>query len=128
MQRTIYEVAAQMPRQKYAVPKYVPKLVASKEQILFEYPDVFEGIGSFPGPPCQIQIDPSVSPKLTPCCSVPVHLKEVFKQERDKMLQAGVLKPVHEATPWINSFELIENKDKLLLCMAVLGVNKPRVV
>ena len=28
------------------------------------------------------------------------------------MLQAGVLKLVHEATPWINSFVLVEGKDK----------------
>ena len=28
------------------------------------------------------------------------------------MLQAGVLKPVTEATPWINSFVLVESKDK----------------
>ena len=47
-----------------------------------------------------------------PCTPVPVHLKEKFKQEIDKMLKAGVLKPVQEATPWINSFVLVENKDK----------------
>ena len=29
------------------------------------------------------------------------------------MLQAGVLAPVYEATPWINSFVLVESKDKL---------------
>ena len=44
------EVAAQMPKHKYAV----PKLVTSKDQIICEYPDVFEGIGSFPGPPYHI--------------------------------------------------------------------------
>ena len=29
------------------------------------------------------------------------------------MLQAGVLKLVYEATPWINNFVLVERKDKL---------------
>ena len=29
------------------------------------------------------------------------------------MLQAGVLKAVHQVTPWINSFVLVEEKDKL---------------
>ena len=29
------------------------------------------------------------------------------------MLKARVLKPIHEATPWINSFVLVEGKDKL---------------
>ena len=46
-QRPTHKVTTQMPRQKYAV----PKLVTSKEQILHEYPDDFEGIGRLPGPP-----------------------------------------------------------------------------
>ena len=45
-QRSTHEVAAQMPKCKYAI----PKLVTSKKQILCDYPDVLEGIGSFPGP------------------------------------------------------------------------------
>ena len=98
-----------MPKQRYAV----SKLITSKEQILYEYPDAFEGIGSFPGPSYHIQIDPSVTCKQTPCHPIRVYLKEAFKQEVDKMLQAGLLKSVHKATPWINSFVLVESKDKL---------------
>ena len=77
-----------------------------------QYPDVFEGIGKFLGPSYTIHLDPSVTPKLTPCWPVPILLKESFKKEIDKMLQAGVLKPVTEATPRINSFVLVESKDK----------------
>ena len=29
------------------------------------------------------------------------------------MLKVGILKPVDQATPWINSFVLVEGKDKL---------------
>ena len=58
--------------------------------------------------PICIQLDPSVTPKQTPCNPIHAHLKEPFKQEVDKILQAGVLKPFHEATPWINSFVLVE--------------------
>ena len=36
------------------------KLVTSKEQIVTSYPDVFEGIGRFPGSPYHIQIDPNI--------------------------------------------------------------------
>ena len=72
----------------------------------------FEGIGRFPGSPYHIQLDPSVTPKQTLCCPIAVHLKEVFQQEVNKMLQAGVLKPVQEATPWINSIVLAKGKDK----------------
>ena len=77
-----------VPMQKNVVSKHeIPKLVTSKEQILRYYPDVFEGIGRCPGPPYHIQIDPSVTPKQTPCCPIPIHLKEAFKQEVNKQLQ-----------------------------------------
>ena len=39
-----------------------PKLVTSQGQIVHEYPDVFEIIEKFPGPPYHIQVDPSVTP------------------------------------------------------------------
>ena len=91
----------------------VPKLIPSKEQILQSYLDVFEGIGHFSSPPYHIQIDQSVTPKQKPCRPIPVHLKEAFQQEIDKVLKVGVLKPVHEAYSWINSFVLVKGKDKL---------------
>ena len=105
-------VSAQTPVTRSTRKQDVNKLITNKEQILSHYPDVFEGIGRFPGPPYSIQLDPSIPPKQIPCHPIPIHLKESFKQEIDKMLQAGVLKPVNEATPWINSFVLVESKDK----------------
>ena len=41
----------------------------------------------------------SITQRQIPCQPVPVHLKEPFKYEIDMMLQAGILKPVHQATP-----------------------------
>ena len=60
---------------------------------------------------------------------MPVNLKEPFNQEIDKMLQAGVLNPVHQATPLINSFVLVEGKDKLgnlklRICLNTTNLNK----
>ena len=93
------------------------------------FPDVFEGIGKFPGKPYEIQLDPKVPPKQTPCRPVPIHLKEAFKTEIDKMLKAGVLKTVQEATLWINSFVLVEGtnkqgKPKLRICLDPTNLNK----
>ena len=44
-----------------------PTLISTQDQILQEYPDIFEGIGKFPGPPYHIQVDPKVTPKQTQC-------------------------------------------------------------
>ena len=64
------------------------KMITSKDQIMRQYPDVIDGIGKFPGPLYTIHLDPSIQPKQTPCRPVPIHLKEAFKKETDKMLQA----------------------------------------
>ena len=45
------------------------------------------------------------------------------------MLQVRVLKPVNHATPWINSFVLLEGKDKLgnlklRICQDPTNLNK----
>ena len=107
----------------------MPKLITTQCQILQEYPDVFEGIGKFPGPPYHIHVDPGVTPKQTPCRPIPIHLKDAFQQEISKMLQAGILVPVTQATPWINSFILVESTDsqgqaKLQICLDPTNLNK----
>ena len=106
-----------------------PKLITSKNEILDAYLEVFDGNGHFHGSPFHIRVNPCVSPKQTLCQLIPVHLKESFKKEIDKMLQAGFLKPVHQATPWINSFVLVEGKDKLgnlklRICLDPTNLNK----
>ena len=46
------------------------------------------------------------------------------------MLTAGVIKPVHETTPWINSFVLVEltdkstGKPKICICLDPTNLNK----
>ena len=107
----------------------LPVIVTQKEQIKALYSDVFEGIGCFPGKPYHINLDQSVTPVQTQCRPVPVHLKEVFKQEISKMLDAGILKPVEKVTPWINSFDLVKGKNPdgsitLRICLDPTNLNK----
>ena len=104
------------------------QLITKKEHIITRFPDVFEGIGKFPGEPYKIQLDPKVPPKENPCRPVPIHLKEAFKAKIDKMLKAGVLKSVQEATLWINSFVLVKGTDqhgqpKLRICLDPTNLN-----
>ena len=123
VQLSVHRLQQVATQSKQQVEKQQPnKLITSKDHIMAQYPDVFEGIGKFPGPPYSIHLDPSVQPKQTPCWPVPIYLKESFKKEIDKMLQAGVLKPVTEATPLINSFVLVESKtsQEILNCASVL--------
>ena len=85
--------------------------IKSKKQIREQYPELFKGIGQSPDEPYHIHTNLSITPKQTPCRPIPLHLKQTFRQEIEKILTAGVIKPIHEATPWINSFILVESKD-----------------
>ena len=103
--------------------------ITSKEQILLKYPDVFKGVGRFPSLPYHIQVSMNITLKQTLCRPVLIHLKEAFKKEIDKMLQVSVIRPVKEATPWINSFILVEGKEKsgnpkLCICLDLTNLNK----
>ena len=125
VQRNKQKEAAQTP----AATKQGPRLITNKEMIVQKYPDVFQEVGTFLGADYHIQIDSSVPPKQTPCWPIPIHLKEMFQQEISKMLQTGVLVPVHEATPWINSFFFVEGKErlgylKLCICLDPTNLNK----
>ena len=106
-----------------------PKFITAYDQIKQHYPDVFEGIGRFPGPPYHINVDPTVPPKQTPCRPVPINLESMFQKEINQMIHAGVLLPVNKATPWINSFVLMEKRTnhgqvKLRICLDPTNLNK----
>ena len=107
----------------------MPKLVTTQDQTLQEYPDVFDGIGKFPGPPYHIHVDSRVTPKQTPCRPIPIHLKDAFQKDISKMIQARILVPETKATLWINSFGLVESRDnqgqvKLRICLDPTNLNK----
>ena len=60
--------SVQDPLQAPTIKQHKPqKIITSKDQIMKQYPDVFDGIGKFLGPPYTIHLDPSIQPKQTPC-------------------------------------------------------------
>ena len=69
------------------------RIMKTKEQVQEQYPELFKGIGWFPGEPYHIHTNPSITPKQTPCRPIPVHLKQTFQQEIEKMLTTRVIKP-----------------------------------
>ena len=127
-----HEVITKIHNQCHNIQGNTPKPstpITTQDQILQEYPDVFEGIGKFPGPPYHIQVDPKITPKQTACRPIPIHLKDAFQKETNQMLQAGVSLPVTETMPWINSFVLVEKKGnhgqvKLRICLDPTNLNK----
>ena len=107
----------------------IPKTITCKEDIQEYFPDVINGLGTFPGKPYHINIDPNIPPKRLPARQVPIHQQAEFKSQLQEMLGAGVIVPVTEPTPWINSFVIVETLDKLgnikmCICLDPTPLNK----
>ena len=102
--------------------------LTSLDEIKVQYKEIFEGIGTFPGKLYHINTDPSIPPKWLPCRPFPVHQQDEFKKQLNKMLDAGVIMEVHETTPWISSFVIVETvkdgKKKLRICLNGTPLNK----
>ena len=88
------------------------QLVTSKDDIINYFPDILEGLGKFPGKPYHINVDSNVPPKCLPDRPVPVHQQAAFKQQLNDMIQAGVIVPVTEGTPWIKVMSSLSLKAK----------------
>ena len=73
-------------------------LPTSKDYLLQEYADVFQGIGTLPGGPYRIQLKEGYKPVQHPPRQVAVSLKPPYKAELERLTQLGVIKEVREHT------------------------------
>jgi hypothetical protein len=103
----------------------------TKETLLKEYLDRFEGLGTFKDmKPYHITLEPDAEPVIHPPRQVPVHLRDHFKQEIDNMLKLGVIRPVQKPTDWVNSVVLSETTNSkgeivnVRLCLDPRHLNK----
>ena len=91
--------------------------VCSKETVLLEYKDVFEGLGCMPQE-YRIEIQPDAVPVVHPPCRVSFSLHGKLKETLDRMEKNGVIARVDRPTDWVNSLVIAEKKDgNLRLCL-----------
>ena len=76
----------------------------TKESLINDFQDCFEGLGTFNMKPYHIALDPKAQPVVHAPRAVPVHLHKMFKDELDQMIEHGV--SVKEPTEWVNSIVL----------------------
>ena len=74
------------------------KPIQSKDDLIEQYPNCFNGIGKFEGE-YHITIDPLVPPVI------PISLKDDTKKELDEMVSDGIIIKIKEGEPtrWVNS-------------------------
>ena len=76
--------------------------IISKDQLIKEYPDHFEGIGRFPGNH-KIHLKDGVRAVIHPQWKWPIAMREKLKAKLQEMEQKGIIIKVTEPTDWVNS-------------------------
>jgi len=96
----------------------------SKEELIAQHSAVFEGLGQFPGEH-HIHVDPKAVPVIHGCRKIPLAVLGKLKDTLDQLLQADVIAPVTQPTPWVNSLVITEKKNGLLrVCLDPRDLNK----
>ncbi|XP_052797485.1 uncharacterized protein K02A2.6-like [Mya arenaria] len=96
----------------------------TKDMVLKEYKEVFDGIGLLAGE-CKIHIDPTVQPVVHPPRKVPIALQEKVKDELLRMESLGVIEKVNEPTDWVSSMVVAEKANgKIRICLDPRDLNK----
>ena len=79
----------------------------TKESVLKNYSDIFQGLGKFPGEHYKLRLKPDSTPAKHIPQKVPLHLHDVFHEEIKRLVEIDVLKPVSKPTKWVNSFVVV---------------------
>ena len=88
----------------------------TKENVLQQYPENFEGLGCL-GPPVHFEVNTDVSPVQMPIHRVPVAKRIKEKEALDRYAAAGVIKRVEEATSWCSNEVIKETPKKTRICI-----------
>ena len=97
----------------------------NKQQLVSRFPQVFsKGVGRLEGE-YRIRLDEAVSPVQHPPRQVPVARREPLRNKLDNMVEAGIITPVTEPTPWVSSMVAITKKNgDLRICLDPKDLNK----
>lgn len=95
----------------------------TRSQLLDDYKDVFEGLGSFPGE-YKIETDPSVRPVQHQPRKVHQAMKREIHTKLKDLENRGVIKKVTTPTDWISSMLIVKKPGKLRICIDPRDLNK----
>ena len=101
------------------------KLPITKDHMLKEYSDIFEGVETLPRGPYCIRLKEWYKPMQPPLRSVPVAMQSAYRAELDRLVKEGITTEVKEHTQWINSkVPVMKSNGSLRLCLDPKDLNK----
>ena len=97
--------------------------VLTKDRILKDFSDVFEGLGCMDSL-YHRKVDENVKPVIHPPRKVHVALRDRLKEELEKLVKKEVITPVTEPTNWVSRMVLVNKPDKVRTCIDPQDLNK----
>ncbi|KAK3084719.1 hypothetical protein FSP39_017965 [Pinctada imbricata] len=104
------------------IPASVDSVEITKDSIIKNYKDVFEGLGKLPTE-YHIEVDPSVKPVIHPPRKIPSALQKQVKEELDRMENLGVITKQDEPTDWVHSMVIARKPGKIRICIDPKDLN-----
>ena len=95
------------------------------EQLLKQYPALFNGIGKLKGVEVKLHIDSAVSPVAQKARRIPFHIRKKVEQELNNLEQQGIIEKVNGPIPWVSPLVVIPKKNgDVRLCIDMRMANK----
>ena len=95
----------------------------SKEKVLKEFADVFEGTGKLQGK-YHLKLDENATPIVHPPRKVPLAIKERLRNELERLTKMDIIKPVSTPIPWVSSLVIVVKPGKLRICIDQKHLNQ----
>uniref|UniRef100_A0A3B3HY91 Gypsy retrotransposon integrase-like protein 1 n=1 Tax=Oryzias latipes TaxID=8090 RepID=A0A3B3HY91_ORYLA len=89
---------------------------------LENFPELTHTTGTLPGK-YTIKIDPDAKPVIHPVRRQPVALRAKIVKKLHEMVQDGYITKVDQPTDWVSSMVVVQNKDKLRICIDPSNLN-----
>jgi len=93
------------------------------EDIMKEFPTVFQGLGQMPGE-YKIELKENATPVVHPPRKVPIIVKPSLKSKLDEMEKFKIIASVQEPTDWVSSVVVVAKPNKLRVCIDPRDLNK----
>ena len=95
------------------------------EQLIQQFPSLFQGIGKLKDVNVQLHIDTAVEPVAQRARRIPFHLRKKVERELEKLEQQGIIEKVEGPTPWVSPLVAIPKKNgDVRLCVDMRMANK----
>ncbi|KAL4231673.1 hypothetical protein ACF0H5_009252 [Mactra antiquata] len=98
---------------------------AINEDIVNEYKDCFQGLGTLKDYKLKLHIDPKVTPVAQKMYAIPLSLRQKVSDELDKLESLDVIEKVEGPTPWVSPVVVVNKPSgQIRLCVDMRQANK----